>query len=102
MKKAIAYEIVNHGYEHSQYFQGCGTAFTDYDICITGSGNNAKEAYEDAVEQCYGMDIDSDSLDRLLPKRPKGINKKDKVPYAIWKHEENEVYWYVSIRLKLV
>lgn len=97
--KAIAIEIINHGYEHSQYFQGCGTYGTDFDIVYTGSGDNAKDAYDDAVEQLYMSDIDSKSLDKVIPKRPAGIRKSDKVPAAITKHEENEVYWYVSIRV---
>jgi hypothetical protein len=97
MKKIKEYEIINHGYEHSQYFQGCGTAFTKFDICYTGAGYNAKEAYEDAREQVYSSgEYDGD----CLPKRPKGINKKDKVPARYAKEEENEIYYYVSIRLK--
>jgi hypothetical protein len=101
MKTAKDYEIINHGIENSQYFQGCGTSFTGFDIAITGVGYNAKQAYNDAVDQCYMMDIDSASLDKLLPVRPRGINAKDKVPYEYSKHEDNEIYYYVSIRLKL-
>jgi len=99
--KATAYEIIDHGIDHSQYFQGCGTAYTDYDMAVTGIGNNAKEAYEDAVEQLYQGDIDSSSLDKLLPKRPRGIRKSDKVPAKLLQDEMNEIYWLVSIRVKL-
>jgi hypothetical protein len=93
--KATDYEIINHGPEHEQYFQGCGVAFTDFDIVSTGIGDNAKEAYEDAVEMLYQDDIDSDSLDKLLPKRPRGIRKRDKVPHNAEGH-----WYYVSIRIK--
>ena len=99
-EKAKAFEIINYGYVHSQYFQGCGVAFTGFDFAVTGIGDNAKEAYEDAVEQCYMMDIDSNSLDKLLPTRPHGIRKRDKVPHEISKHEDSETYWHVSIRIK--
>lgn len=99
MKRAIAYEIINHGCEHAQYFQGCGVTFTSFDIAVTGIGDNAKEAYYDAIEQCYQMDIDHSSLDRLLPKRPKGIRKRDKCPSQ---PDGGELYWHVSIRLTLI
>ena len=95
--KAIAYEIINHGPEHSQYFQGCGTAFTDFDFCETGIGDNAKEAYNDAIEGLYTMDIDGKSLDKLLPKNPHGIRKTDKLTKGM----DDEYYWHVSIRIKI-
>lgn len=94
--KIVDYEIINHGYYHSQYFQGCGTAFTDFDWCSTGIGMNAKDAYEDAVEQIAmsGFDVNH------LPTRPRGINKKDKIPVKFLREEENEIWYYVSIRIK--
>ena len=95
--KVIAYEIVNHGYEHAQYFQGCGTFGTTFNNVYTGCGNDAKEAYEQAAEQVY-MSYDVVSL----PKRPRGINKKDRVPAYLTKDEESEIYWYVSIRVKTI
>ncbi len=96
MKKIKEYEIINHGVDHAQYFQGCGTYFTQYDEAHTGSGDNAKDAYEDAVESIAtsGWDVSS------LPTRPRGINKKDRVPAAYYKDEENEMYYYVSIRVR--
>lgn len=90
------YEIINHGYEHSQYFQGCGTYGTYFDFSVTGCGMNAKEAYEDAAKQVAmaGHKIN-------LPIRPHGINAKDKVPARLAEEEYNEVYFYVSIRYNL-
>ena len=90
------YEIINHGYDHSQYFQGCGVAFTSFEHVVTGCGLNAKEAYEDAVEQIAmaGHEIN-------LPTRPHGINAKDKVPAKLTKEEVNEAWFYVSIRYNL-
>jgi len=88
----VEYEILNHGWDHSQYFSGCGVAFTNYTDVVTGIGDNAKEAYEDALEQMAmsGVSIDS------MPKRPSGIRVRDKVP-----HDANvECYWFVSIRWK--
>ena len=51
----MKYEIINHGPEHSQYFQGCGVSFTKFDTVTTGIGTNAKEAYENAIDQLYTL-----------------------------------------------
>ncbi len=47
----ITYELIDHGIHHPDYFQGCGTAFTDYDHLVTGIGDNLAEAIEDCLEQ---------------------------------------------------
>lgn len=92
MKKQ--YEIINHGYDHSQYFQGCGTYGTPFESVVTGCGYNAKEAYKDA---CEGVAQSGGPVDKL-PKRPRGITLRDKVPAKLAREEMNEIYWYVSIR----
>jgi hypothetical protein len=99
MKKAKEYEIINHGPEHSQYFQGCGVSYTKFDTCVTGIGDNAKDAYNDAVEQIYEMgEYTEKSLDNLLPKRPKGIRVKDRLTKE--ERESDEFYWHLSIRVR--
>lgn len=95
-KKIMDYEIVNHGPDHSDYFQGCGTYGTPFDEVSTGIGTNAKEAYQDALEGLYQLDLDRDSLDKLLPVNPRNIRKKDKIP----KNAEDGCWWYVSVRVK--
>ena len=94
--KYTEHEILNHGYDHSQYFQGCGTG-SHFEHVVTGCGNNAKEAYEDAVEQVHCSVID---VEVKLPERPRGIRKKDSVPAKYCK-EESEIYYYVSIRFNI-
>lgn len=49
--KVGAIELVDHGITGSQYFQGCGTTFTQYDHVVTGAGDNPSEALNDALEQ---------------------------------------------------
>lgn len=92
--KIKKFEIINHGYEDSSYFQGYGTAFTDFDYVATGIGTDAKEAYEDALDQLAmnGYDVS------ILPSRPAGIRKRDKVP-AKFLTEDSDVWWRVSIRI---
>jgi hypothetical protein len=90
------YEIINHGPDHEQYFQGCGTAFSDFDRVVTGAGYDAVEAYNDAVDQIYQSEATESEIDRLhLPSRPRGygITLKNHVPAR-----SEDWYWYVSIR----
>ena len=91
--KLISYEILDHGMDHSQYFQGCGTAFTNFTHVWTGVGNSSKEAYNDALDQAY-MDI-SDLADKF-PKRPAGFTLRPTVPA-----DSEDVYFYVSIRARI-
>ncbi len=91
------YEIINHGWEHAQYFQGQGTASTDYEHAVTGCGDNAREAYNDAVEQVYQGHSEKEVNFLKLPRRPRGIRVRDRVPARIANQEENECWWYVSI-----
>ena len=49
--KITDYEIIDHGIEWSDYFQGCGCSLTDYDSVATGIGDTPLVAIEDALEQ---------------------------------------------------
>ena len=91
--KVIEYEIINHGMEHSQYFQGCGTSFMDYTHVWTGAGDSSKEAYEDALDQMF---MDDSEAALMMPTRPSGIRVRPRVP-----HDSEDVYFYVSIRARL-
>lgn len=85
----MEHEIINHGYEYAGYFQGCGTYGSAFENVVTGCGMDAKEAYEDALDQMGMTGISVDSM----PTRPKGIRRRDKVPARA-----EDCYWYVSIR----
>lgn len=85
----LKYEIINHGYMLPDYFHGCGVAFTPYTDCVTGCGDNAADAYHDAIDNM--AQVDANSVEHM-PSRPRGINKRDKVPAAAV-----ECLWYVSI-----
>ena len=90
------FEIINHGWDNSQYFQGCGTAYTEYDSVVTGCGDNAKDAYEDAVDSVFQIEDTGQAEKLRLPKRPRGIRVADHVPAR-----SEDCYWYVSIRYSL-
>ena len=99
-KTVSAYELIDHGIDASQYFQGCGTAFTRFSRVVTGCGDNPAEAIEDALEQiaCGEDSVDVDALEaqiladegwREFPTSPSVTDNSD------------ELYYYVSIRYNL-
>jgi hypothetical protein len=47
------YELRDYGIDHAQYFQGAGVAYTDWEDCFIGVGNNAEDAAEDAITAAY-------------------------------------------------
>lgn len=96
-KRIKSFDIIDHGYDHSKYFRGCGTAYSVYDLALTGCGDNASEAYADALEQAY--QVYGDAADKL-PRRPRGINAKNKVPARLANAEDSEYWYYVSIRIE--
>lgn len=103
MKQIRGFEIVGHGIQHAQYFQGriirkksgycCGADGTIFDECFTGIGKNAREAYDDAVK-AVAM---SGYITEILPINPHGISSGDKIPVN---PKDDEIYCYVSIRIK--
>ena len=54
-KKITDFEILDHGIDHSQYFQGCGTSFTEFTDVATGIGSSQREAFDNALEQLASM-----------------------------------------------
>lgn len=69
-KKPYRWEIIDHGIEHSQYFQGCGTTFTEFSDVATGIGDNPKEAMEDALEMLAQSGWDTDGIKNNLEETP--------------------------------
>lgn len=101
MKTPKDYEILSHGIEHSQYFQGCGTAFTEFTDVATGIGDTEAEAFEDALDMLVQQDWDTE-----------GISDKDGVASATtsmckgcdcefdeYDDEGCELHYFVSIRV---
>lgn len=87
------YQIINHGKENHQYFQGCGVCFSEFDSVVTGCGSDAVEAYEDALDclaQDAGVDIGK------MPKRPRGYGITRAL--RVLKRDSEDTYVYVSIR----
>lgn len=46
-----AFQVIDHGADGAQYFQGCGVSFTRFDHVVTGVGDTGADALDDALEQ---------------------------------------------------
>ncbi len=109
MKLIQSFDIQNHGIENCQYFSGCGTAYSQFNYCVTGIGESAKESFEDCLEQIAQNDFDTSKIEKskegktYLTKRAQnhtvskflrkiGLKKKE------IESENNENYYYLSIR----
>ena len=97
-----SFEIIDHGPDHAQYFQGCGVAFTRYARCYTGAGFSGKEALSDALDQ-MAMDgwnveaIEASEEAKEVCGNPKTIDDWHECSTEE-ERERCEHYWYVSIR----
>ena len=102
------WEIVRHGIEYPDYFQGCGTAFTDYKHVQTGIGAYEQEALFDALDSMSMMfDWDDDSLSEIV-NEDISSNKyttldylKDNLPADCDIENADSAWYYVSIRFNV-
>ena len=102
MKAINEYEIINHGIEHSDYFQGCGVSCTEFTAVATGIGNSEKEALDDAMAQLAQMDWETSSSD--LQNDYDSADDTDVVTPIVEEYGNGEDYenpWvHVSVRVK--
>lgn len=94
-KRITDYEIIDHGIQHSQYFPGCGVAFTRFSHVVTGIGKTAFEAALDAIEQIHSLgDYDTDSIEiAQLVRMPGDGESEDELDDT-----HPDLHHYVSIR----
>lgn len=99
-RTVVEFEIVNHGIEHEQYFQGCGVAFTEFEDVRTGMGDNPREAVDDAIEQLAESGWDVDDLEkRIIAQDLPGKRTIPAKPKVLKRHGD-EAHYYLSIRVK--
>jgi hypothetical protein len=121
--KIEAFDVVDHGIEQCQYFQGESAMFTRFDSCETGCGDTFADALDDALESLAQSDveIDFDDLETRI-KEFLGLKPSDPLPANTSASEwiearaakyldadsdsaegfdDCEFYYYVSIRYSL-
>jgi hypothetical protein len=88
------FEVIDHGIEHSQYFQGCGVAFSPYAHVVTGIGDDFCQALSDALDQ-IACEYDLGNIEDLI--------LADKVSYGddVVPEDSEEIYYHVSIRFNV-
>jgi hypothetical protein len=93
-QKIGEFELVDHGIEHPDYFQGCGVAFTQFAFCATGIGANPADALEDLLEMVTqtGNGWDTEDLEARILKDV-GLLKMPNRPLA-----KGETYYHISLR----
>ena len=97
-KRIGKFELIDHGIEHSQYFQGCGVAFTGFENVATGIGGNPAEAIDDCLEQIAQAGFDTEGMEaRIIAQE--GWEALPTTPdvQAIYGNIE-DLYYHVSIR----
>lgn len=100
MKTITDFEIINHGIEGEQYFQGCGVAFSKFKNVVTGIGNTEKDALVDAMEQIDESEFGG--MPNEIVVAMVNANDKDTVQSSLnltdEEAEDCSSYFYVSIR----
>lgn len=91
MRNVKEYEVLDHGVDHSQYFQGCGVSFTKFEDCHTGIGSTPREALEYALEMAAESGWNVDGIVNDLSDTS---DLDDDQP------EDSELFHFVSIRLR--
>ena len=99
-KRIGEFELIDHGIEHSQYFQGCGVAFTGFANVVTGIGDNPAEAIDDCLEQVAQAGFDTEGMEaRILEQEGlKAIPTTPSVAVEFRCDETGEVHYHASIR----
>jgi hypothetical protein len=100
MKTISKYQIVDHGVEHSQFFTGCGTAFTEYESVYTGIGDTPFEALEDALNEASMDDWDCENIENELSDKSDIPDARQEEDDDELSDDASELYHYVSIRVK--
>lgn len=99
MKTISEFELVDHGIQNDQYFQGCGIAFTEYEDIATGCGNDPAEAIDDALESLAQGDWDCEDMEQRIIDQEFATKRKFPTKPSVPLSSE-DCYYYVSIRVK--
>ena len=125
MKTITCFEIVDHGIDHAQYFQGCGVGRTKFTEVATGCGDNPAEALADALEMLAqdGWDVSKveasaeglayakavkpsafdEAREQLMADSPMELDESEEDYSAriddLLSDCESELYYYVTVRV---
>ena len=97
------FEVIDHGVEHAQYFQGCGCSYTRFDNVTTGCGNSAAEAFDDALDSIAQGGVDVGAIEasedgKLFTSEKAQSATVEAAHPGSNECEDCELYYYVSVR----
>ena len=95
MKPVTSFEVISHGIDYPDYFQGCGVCCTEFDSVATGVGGTEAEAFDDALEGLSQQDWDTETVETDAIKQ---YGKPSRKP--IPKKYGDEAYFYISILVR--
>ncbi len=96
-------EIINHGVMYSDYFQGCGLAFTDFTHVATGIGSSEREAFDSALDMLAWQEglenVDWDEVEKLAIEQygEPSTDADDKLDFEC----PEDAYLHLSVRIAL-
>lgn len=99
-KRIGEFQLIDHGIEHSQYFQGCGIAFTGFANVVTGIGDNPAKAIDDCLEQIAmnGFDVEGMESRIIAQEGLKTLPISPSVCGEFGCEETGEAHYFISIR----
>lgn len=89
--KITEFEIIDHGVENEQYFQGCGTCFTRFEHVATGIGDSPYQALEDALD--FAAQAGHNEQELVI----NTLSDEGQIP-PLEEDDADGIYHYVSIR----
>jgi hypothetical protein len=99
-KTIVEFELFDHGIHRNQYFQGCGTSYTEFTDCATGIGSNFAEALDDCLESLAQQDWETDGMEKRILAEYFPRKRKLPVKPAVNSRMNEDCYYYVSMRVK--
>jgi hypothetical protein len=104
----MKWELIDHGLEHAQFFQGVGTSGTPYDHAVTGVGTSYFEALDDALEQIAEEEGTTEEVEAMILEIEKEHRPRVNVPAWMMTSvrdvdcpdpdDDCEKWYYISIR----
>jgi len=93
MKRIVAYEIVDHGFEHAEYFSGVSALFTGFDDAVTGMGMDRDEAFSDVLDMIAADGIETDQIEEEFGRFARQELTLEEQEIII----ETDIFYYVSV-----
>ena len=97
MKAITAFEVLDHGVEHEQYFQGCGVGCTEYTDVATGIGDSFAEAVDDALEGLAQQEYETEGMEQRIARE---LGRRRLPCKKTVRASQEDAYHYVSIRVR--